>query len=153
MNAGSLTAYMVLALAAVVVFLAAIVIRRRLILARVRTYNGGKVPSNLDFGAVFGGFSTDTGMLRPKNGVVFATAEELVFVSSEIRRMRVAMPWKDIEGWSVVGEFRGRPLHRSMIAFTLKNSLGGPVDLLFNLPRPEFWTSLANVAMKSLKKV
>jgi hypothetical protein len=140
------------AIAVVVVLLTAIALRRYMIFKRVKEYTGGNVPETLDLGAVFLGWSTDKGMLKPVRGVIFPTADALVFISSEICRKTVEMPWRRLNGWSLAGEFRGRPLHRKMVTFSLSGDIGNPVDLLFTLPRPEFWTSLVNVALKSEKK-
>jgi len=135
----------------VVAVLALFALYRYQILSRVRRYTNGVRPDNLDYSVVFRGGSTDIGRLRACSGAIFPTADALVFIGASIvRPLIVEMPWERLIGWSVVGEFRGRPLHRTMISIELKDDMGDLMKFLFTLPRPEFWTSLISVAIKSV---
>lgn len=127
-------------------------LRRYLAKGRIRNYTGGKLPETLDYGVVFFGFSTDQGRLRPRKGTLFATSEALVFLGLELRSDIVEMKWRSLSGWSTTGEFRGRPLERKVLTFTLIGDIGNPREAAFAVPRPEFWTSLIDVAIKSVKK-
>ena len=125
---------------------------RKMALRRVKAYTGGAVPETMDFGVIFYGYSNEKGRLTPRKGVILATSEALVFISVEIRREVVEIPWKHLTGWLPVGEFRGRPLHNRILALRIIGDVGVPMDVGFALPRPEFWTSLMNIAIKSEKK-
>ena len=127
-------------------------VKRHLALRRIKAYTGGEVPETMDFGVVFYGFSNEKGRLKPRKGVILATSEALVFISVELRHEIVEIPWKHLAGWIPVGEFRSRPLDRKILALRIIGDLGSPMDAGFALPRPEFWTSLMNIAIKSVKK-
>jgi|GEM_PF-1992601 len=153
MRGDDLLINVLVALTVVVIVLAVFALHRFFVAAQVRHYTNGELPDNLDFSVVFRGKSTDIGRLKARSGAIFPTSDALVFISASIiRPLIVEMPWSRIIGWSVVGEFRGRPLHRAMISIELKNDTGVSMKLLFTLPRPEFWTSLISVAIKSVSE-
>jgi len=128
------------------------VISRRLSLRRVKAYTGGSIPETMDFGVIFYGYSTEKGRLKPRKGVILATSEALVFIGVEFKAEIIEIPWKRLAGWMIVGEFRGRPLHNRVLAMRILSELGAPMDAGFAVPRPEFWTSLMNIAIKSHNK-
>jgi hypothetical protein len=127
-------------------------VSRKMALRRVRAYTGGTVPETMDFGVIFYGYSNEDGRLKPRKGIILATSEALVFISVELRREIVEIPWKHLAGWFPVGEFRGRPLNSKILSLRVFGDIGVPVDAGFALPRPEFWTSLMNIAIKSGEK-
>jgi len=127
-------------------------VSRKLSLRRVRAYTGGTVPDTMDFGVIFYGFSNETGRLKPRKGIILATSEALVFISVELKSEIVEIPWKYLVGWLPVGEFRSRPLDNKILALRIAGDVGVPIDAGFALPRPEFWTSLMNIAITSGKK-
>ncbi|RKX74342.1 MAG: hypothetical protein DRP70_06580 [Spirochaetes bacterium] len=128
------------------------VLSRRHALRRVKVYTGGEVPETMDLGVIFYGFSSDKGRLKPRKGVIIATSDALVFICVELRPEIVEIPWKHLAGWLPVGEFRGRPLNNKILALRIIGDVGAPRDAGFAFPRPEFWTSLMNIAIKSEKK-
>jgi len=152
MISGSVVLNIVLAAVLVGGLISFFAISRKLSLRRVRAYTGGKVPDTMDFGVIFYGYSNETGRLKPRKGIVLATSEALVFISVEFRSEIVEIPWKFLAGWLPVGEFRGRPLNSKILVLRIMGDVGVPIDAGFAFPRPEFWTSLMNIAIKSGKK-
>ncbi len=127
-------------------------LKRHMALRRVKAYTGGKVPETMDFGVIFYGFSSDEGRLKPRKGVILATSDALVFICAELQPEIVEIPWKHLAGWLPLGEFRGRPLNNKILVLRIDGDIGVSRDAGFALPRPEFWTSLMNIAIKSGKK-
>ena len=126
--------------------------RRWVIRSRIRDYVGGELPETLTFGVIYYGSSAESGRLRKREGALLATAEALVFMDSGLKGETVVMPWSRLAGWEVVGKFREWPIHSKIVSVRVTSELGAPVDQGFAIPRPEFWTSLIDVAMKSPKK-
>ena len=125
---------------------------RYMALRRVKAYAGGKAPDTMDFGVIFYGYSNETGRLRPRKGVILATSAALVFIGVEFRPEIIEIPWEHLAGWFIAGEFRGRPLNSKILVLRIAGDIGVPMDAGFAVPRPEFWTSLMNIAIKSGKK-
>ncbi|RKX72669.1 MAG: hypothetical protein DRP60_13380 [Spirochaetes bacterium] len=152
MISGNIVLNLVLAAVLVGGLISYFVLSRRYALRRVRDYTGGEIPETMDLGVIFYGYSSDEGRLKPRKGAILATSESLVFVSLEIRPEIVEIPWKHLAGWLPVGEFRGRPLNNKILVLRITGDIGVSRDAGFALPRPEFWTSLMNIAIKSEKK-
>ena len=149
MISGNLITKLALALVFVVGVLGFLAFRQYHVRRRIRDYTGGTMPETLDFGVDFYGYSTEKGRLRRQKGAIFATSEALVFIGLKNRTEIVEMTWNRLNGWSVVGEFRGRPLDIKVLCLRLTGDIGSPLDLAFSVPRPEFWTSLIDIAIKS----
>lgn len=149
MIGANLITNMALALVLVAGVLCFLALRQYRARRRIRNYTGGMMPETLDFGVNFYGYSTDKGHLRRQKGVIFATSEALVFIGRKHRSEIVEMTWDHLKGWSVVGEFRGRPMDIKVLCLRLAGDIGLPMDLAFSVPRPEFWTRLIDIAIKS----
>ena len=139
---------LIMAAILIVALLSVLALRRYVGMIRIRRYTGGSTPETLDFGVVFYGYSTDTGPLRSVSGAVFATSEALVFLGQDAKSTVVEMPWRRLEGWTVVNKFRHRPLQRKMVSMRLGSEVGEPVEVLLAMPRPHFWTHLVDIANK-----